>query len=71
MTAGHIHLAKALDPTFVDQTRQVDEMVEAHKDYILGETLSDELTKAAPPDGAYTKEHEMDGLDVTFAVKRV
>ena len=57
--------------TYYDGPERLDEMVEAHKDYILGETLSDELTKAAPPDGAYTKEHEMDGLDVTFAVKRV
>ncbi len=39
--------------------------------YIRQETLSDTLLAAAPPDGAYTAEHEIDGATFTVGVVRL
>ncbi|MCY4581677.1 MAG: DUF5915 domain-containing protein, partial [Chloroflexi bacterium] len=38
--------------------------------YIRQETLSDMLHAVAPPDGAYTEEHEIDGATLTVGVAR-
>ena len=43
----------------------------AQDTYIRQETLSDALHAAAPPPGAYTEEHEIDGATLTVGVVRL
>jgi len=38
--------------------------------YIMQETLSQKLTQAGPPDGAFAKSHTIDGDEVVLAVRR-
>ena len=47
------------------------EMVASFSDYIRHETLSEELTEGAAPDGAYTESQSMDGAEATLGVMRV
>ncbi|MCH8870305.1 MAG: isoleucine--tRNA ligase [Chloroflexi bacterium] len=56
--------------TYYQGDAELDRIIEAHGEYIRQETLSRQLVKSAPADGAYTEDHDMDGLAVTVGVKR-
>jgi len=56
--------------TYYQGDGKADEVVSAHRDYVMQETLSRDLANAAPPDGAYIEEHDLDGVKLTVGVKR-
>jgi isoleucyl-tRNA synthetase len=49
---------------------ELNEVVGAHGDYIRQETLSRELENRAPPEGAHTESHKINGLDALLGVER-
>ena len=49
---------------------ELDEVIDAHGEYIRQETLSRELVKEVPPSDAHTETHKVDGFEVTVGVKR-
>jgi isoleucyl-tRNA synthetase len=51
---------------YIDASAGLKSAVEAHKDYITGETLSVTLTFEVPPSGASKAEDEFDGEKATF-----
>ncbi len=57
--------------TYYQGDPKLDEVVAAHGDYIRQETLSRELLKAPPAEGAYVEKQKVDGLQATLGVKRV
>ena len=57
--------------TFYAGGEALSEVVERFSDYIRHETLSEELTEGAAPEGAHTESQSMDGVDVTLGVMRV
>jgi isoleucyl-tRNA synthetase len=56
--------------TYYDGPGELEEVVAAHGDYIRQETLSRSIEKAAPPEGAYTETHKIDGLEAVLGVKK-
>ena len=48
----------------------LDKVVAAHGDYIRQETLSRELVNRAPPEGAHTESHKVNGLDAVLGVEQ-
>jgi isoleucyl-tRNA synthetase len=52
------------------ETSTLTDALAAQEAYIRQETLSDALHAAAPPSGAYTEEHEVDGTTLTVGVAR-
>ncbi len=53
---------------YVDASAALKSAIEAHKDYITGETLAVALHFEAPPADAHTAEDEFEGEKVTFGV---
>ena len=49
---------------------ELEEVLAAHADYIRRETLSRELVRAAPEEGAHVETHKLDGMEVVLGVKR-
>ena len=49
---------------------ELDEVMAAHGDYVRQETLSRQVLKEHPAEGAYTETQKIDGLEVTLGVKR-
>lgn len=56
--------------TYYDGDEALEEVMAAHGDYIRQETLSRELTRGVPPEGAYTEEQKVNGLAVVLGVVR-
>ena len=56
--------------TFYQGPTQLDDVVAAQGEYIRQETLSRQIEKAAPPEGAHTETHKIDGLEAVLGVKR-
>jgi isoleucyl-tRNA synthetase len=56
--------------TYYDGDEALEEVIAAHGDYIRQETLSRELTRGVPPEGAYTEEQKVNGLAVVLGVVR-
>jgi isoleucyl-tRNA synthetase len=56
--------------TYYDGDEALVEVIAAHGDYIRQETLSRELTRGVPPEGAYTEEQKVNGLGVVLGVVR-
>ena len=52
------------------ETSALPDALAGQEAYIRQETLSDALHADAPPDGAYTEEHEIDGATLTVGVAR-
>ncbi len=57
--------------TFYSGGEALAEVMQRFSDYIKHETLSEELTAGAAPEGAHTESQRMDGVDVTLGVMRV
>jgi isoleucyl-tRNA synthetase len=51
--------------------RRVEEAFEVEGDYIAEETLSIALIKGQPPEDAWTKDFDIDGLQMRVGVKRI
>jgi len=56
--------------TYYHGDEALEEVIAAHGDYIRQETLSRELTRGVPPEGAYTEEQKVNGLAVVLGVVR-
>jgi len=56
--------------TYFQGNEEINKVIDVHAEYIRHETLSRELVKAVPAEGAYVEEQDMDGVDVTLGVKR-
>ena len=57
--------------TYYSGGEAVAGVMQRFADYIRHETLSEELTEGAAPDGAYTESQKMDGVEVALGVMRV
>ena len=57
--------------TFYSGGEALAEVMKRFSDYIKHETLSEELTEGATPEGAHTESQSIDGVDVTLGVMRV
>jgi isoleucyl-tRNA synthetase len=57
--------------TYYQGNDKVDEVLSSHRNYIMQETLSNELVRATPPKGIYVEEHDMDGLQITIGILRI
>ncbi|RME90216.1 MAG: isoleucine--tRNA ligase [Anaerolineae bacterium] len=55
---------------FVQPSPGLKSAIEAHRDYITGETLTVDLLFASPPEGAATARHKFDGEEVTLGVMK-
>ena len=56
--------------TYYQGDGELDEVVAGHGDYVRQETLSREVVKGGPPEGAYTETHTINGVEVVLAVER-
>jgi len=56
--------------TYYQGDAELYKVIDVHAEYIRQETLSVELIKAAPAEGAYVEEQDMDGVAVTLGIKR-
>ena len=56
--------------TYYQGDSELDDVISAHSEYIKQETLSRELRNELPAEGAYTEEHNADGLQATIGVMR-
>ena len=56
--------------TYYDGGAELDAVIAAHGDYIRQETLSRELLKAQPADGAYTETLKVNSIEATIGVRR-
>ena len=57
--------------TYYQGPDDVQRVMDAHRDYIMQETLSDALLPQAPADDASAETQRIEGMDVTLAVCRV
>ena len=57
--------------TYYDGPDDLATVMREHSQYIGGETLSDDLCQSPPPDGAHSETQQVDGMEVTLAVRRV
>ena len=57
--------------TYYDGDGEVARVVERFDAYVRQETLSDRLVAGAAPEGAYTEQQDVDGMDVALGVMRV
>ncbi len=49
----------------------IDDVIAAHGGYIRQETLSDDLIRSAPPEGAHSTSHRINGLEAALGVVAV
>ena len=56
--------------TYYEGGAELDAVIAAHGDYIRQETLSRELVKAQPADGAYTETLKVNDMQATVGVRR-
>ena len=56
--------------TYYDGDEALEEVVAVHGDYIRQETLSRQLVRGVPPQGAYSEEQKVNGLAVVLGVVR-
>lgn len=54
--------------TYYQGNDKVDEVLSSHRNYIMQETLSNEVVRATPPKGTYVEGHDMDGLQITIGI---
>ena len=57
--------------TYYSGDEATAEVMKRFSDYIRHETLSEQLTEGAAPEGAYTESQKMDGVEVALGVMRV
>ena len=55
---------------YVQASPALEEAIQRHRDYIMGETLSVELSDSQPPEGAATLTAEFDGETVTAGIQK-
>jgi len=51
-------------------SRRLRDVLTVHGEYVREETLAEEITEGAAPDGAYVQEQKLDGDTVSLAVRR-
>ena len=56
--------------TYYQGDEELDEVLAAHGDCFVQETLSKEVVRAEPPHGAHVESHKVNGLDATIGVIR-
>ena len=56
--------------TYYEGDQALDEVVRRHGGYIRQETLSNEVRRESPPEGAHVEEHKVNGLDARVGVVR-
>jgi len=56
--------------TYYQGPQDVDRVMRRHTEYVQQETLSEELVSGAPEAGAKAESQQVEGMDVTLAVKR-
>ncbi|MFL5732053.1 MAG: isoleucine--tRNA ligase [Chloroflexia bacterium] len=54
----------------LEDENRVRGALEAHRDYMLAETLSTDLVAAAPPEGAYTQTEKVGTADLVLGVRK-
>ncbi len=56
--------------TYYEGPDELAAVMQAHAGYIGGETLSDDLCQSPPPDGAHSETQQVEGMEITLAVRR-
>ena len=56
--------------TYYGGAPELDKVVATHGDYIRQETLSRQVVKAEPPEGAHSETHKVNGLEAVLGVQR-
>ncbi|MFO8102256.1 MAG: isoleucine--tRNA ligase [Dehalococcoidia bacterium] len=56
--------------TYYQGEESVRQVISKFAAYIKQETLSKEMVEGTSPDGAYTEDHELEGKEISFGVKR-